>query len=241
MTKKIQELEEIAELLSIGIVKERESFEYYTKIYGKCLNSCDSKTVQQALLELVEQKKKNEIDLRKQLNTIKLELLQVRGRKIEMSIFINAPPEKVFFLLSNREETSKWNKLIKVGRVTSKEQTGLGSTVHYVGEVGGARGEWAIETTEWVEDKQYSERTTSGDVAMLAKVTLKEVDEGTELTFELRFDLPYSFFGKLDKLNFGKELEKGMTEALRNLKQLSEKDPQQFWIYRKSSSNKGEN
>ena len=241
MTKKIQELEEIAELLSIGIVKERESFEYYTKIYGKCLYSSDSKTVQQALLELVEQKKKNEIDLRKHLNTIKLELLQVRGQKIEMSIVINAPPEKVFFLLSNREETSKWNKLIKVGRVTSKELTGLGSTVHYVGEVGGVRGEWEIETTEWVEDKKYSERTTSGDVVMLTTASLKEVDRDTELSFELQYDLLFSFFGKLDKLHFGKELEKGLTEALRNLKQLSEKDPDQFWMYRQSSSNNGKN
>ncbi len=233
MPKKIQELEEITELLSLGIAKEREAFEYYTKIYGKCRSSCDSETVQ-ALLELLEQKKKNEIELRKQLNAIRLRLIQLKGQKIEKSILINAPPEKVFFLLSNREQIPKWNKLIKEGKVTSKEKTGVGSTVHYIGST---LGEWEVETTEWVEDQKYSERTTTGDVTMLVTATLKEVDEGTELTFELRYELPYSFLGKLvDRLKAGRELESGVTTALNNLRQLSEKDPQQFWMYRSSKT-----
>ncbi len=224
MTKKTQELEEIAELLSIGIAKERESFDYYVRTYGKCLSSCDSKAVQQALSVLLEQKKKNEEELRKQLNAVKLELIQARGHKIEKSIKINAPPEKVFFLLTDREEVPKWNKLIREARVTSKERTGVGSTVHYVGEAGGARGEWDIETTEWVKDGKYAWRTTSGDVAMLVTWTLREVDGGTELKYEIQYELPYSILGKIiDKLKASKDIENGMTAALQNLKQFSEK------------------
>lgn len=223
MTKKTQELEEIAELLSIGIAKERESFEYYMKTYGKCLSSCDSKTVQQALSVLLEQKKKNEEELRKQLNTVKLELIRARGHKLEKSARINAPPEKVFLLLTDREEVPKWNKLIREARVTSKERTGVGSTVHYVGEAGGARGEWDIETTGWVKNRKYAWRTTSGDVAMLATWTLREVDGGTELKYEIQYELPYSILGKIiDKLKASKDIENGMVVALQNLKQLSE-------------------
>jgi len=224
MTGKTKELEEIAELLSIGIAKERESFEYYVKTYGKCLSSCDSKAVQQALSVLLEQKKKNEEELRKQLNAVKLELIQARGHKIEKSVRINAPPEKVFFLLTDREEVPKWNRLIREARVTSKERIGVGSTVHYVGEAGGARGEWDIETTEWVKDGKYAWRTTSGDVAMLVTWTLREVDGGTELKYEIQYELPYSILGKIiDKLKASKDIENGMTAALQNLKQLSEK------------------
>lgn len=224
MTKKTQELEEIAELLSIGIAKERESFEHYMKTYGKCLSSCDSKTVQEALSVLLEQKKKNEAELRKQLNTVRLELIRARGHKIEKSVRISAPPEKVFILLTDRKEAPKWNKLIKEARVTSKEATGVGSTVHYVGEAGGARGEWDIETTEWVKNKKYAWRTTSGDVAMLTTWTLDEVNGGTELTYEIRYELPYSILGKIiDRLKASRDIENGMIAALQNLKQLSEK------------------
>jgi uncharacterized membrane protein len=224
MTKKTRELEEIAELLSIGIAKERESYEYYMKAYGKCLSSCDSKTVQEGLSVLLEQKKRNEAELRRQLNAVRLELIQARGHKIEKSVRINAPSEKVFALLTDREEAPKWNKLIKEARVTSKEPTGVGSTVHYAGEAGGARGEWDIETTEWVKNKKYAWRTTSGDVAMLTTWTLKEADGTTELTYEIRYELPYSILGKIiDKLKASKDIENGMTAALQNLKQLSEK------------------
>jgi uncharacterized protein YndB with AHSA1/START domain len=225
MTKKIQELEEIAELLSIGIAKERESYEYYMRAYGKCLGSCDSKTVQEGLSILLEQKKRNEAELRKQLNAIRLELIRARGHKIEKSAKIDAPPEKVFALLTDRKEVTKWNKLIKEAIVTSKEPTGVGSTVHYVGEAGGARGEWDIETTEWVKNKKYAWRTTSGDVAMLTTWTLKEANGTTELTYEIRYELPYSILGKIiDRLKASRDIENGMIKALQNLKQLSEKE-----------------
>jgi uncharacterized protein YndB with AHSA1/START domain len=226
MSKKTRELEQIAELLSIGIAKERDSFEYYMKAYGKCLSSCDSKTVQEGLSVLLEQKKKNEIELRRQLNTVRLELIHARGHKIEKSVKINAPPEKVFGLLTDREQVPKWNKLIKEARVTSTQQTGVGSTVHYVGEAGGAQGEWDIETTEWVKNKKYATRTTSGDLAMLVTWTLKEVNGGTELTYEIRYELPYSILGKIiNKLKASKDIENGMIVALQNLKQLSENKP----------------
>jgi uncharacterized protein YndB with AHSA1/START domain len=175
---------------------------------------------------LLEQKKKNEIELRRQLNTVRLELIHARGHKIEKSVKINAPPEKVFGLLTDREQVPKWNKLIKEARVTSTQQTGVGSTVHYVGEAGGAQGEWDIETTEWVKNKKYATRTTSGDVAMLVTWTLKEVNGGTELTYEIRYELPYSILGKIiNKLKASKDIENGMIVALQNLKQLSENKP----------------
>ncbi len=224
MTKKTRELEEIAELLSIGIAKERESFEYYVRTYGKCLSSCDSKAVQQALSVLLEQKKKNEEELRKQLNAVRLELIQAKGHKIERSAKINASPEKVFGLLTDREQVPKWNRLIKEATATSTQQAGVGSTVHYVGEAGGAQGEWDMETTEWVKNKKYATRTTSGDLAMLVTWTLKELNGSTELTYEIQYELPYSILGKIiNKLKASKDIENGMIAALQNLKQLSEK------------------
>ncbi len=223
MTRNVKEIEEIAELLSIGIARERDFYEYYMKIYGKCLHSCESKTVQEALSALVARTKNNELELRKQLNAVNLELIKIRANKIEKSITIKAPPEKVFALLTNRSEVPKWNLLIREARITSKESTGVGSTVHYAGLAAGTKGEWDSETTEWVKDRKYAWRTISGDVAMLVTWTLREIDTGTELTYELRYELPYSILGKvLDKLKVSKDIETGMNNALQNLKQLSE-------------------
>lgn len=223
MTRNTKALEEIAELLSIGIGRERKSYEYYMKVYGKCLRSCESKTIQDALSVLVKQRKNNELELRKQLNAVNLELIKIRARKIEKSIIIKAPAEKVFASIINRSEIPKWNRLIKEAWVTSKENTGVGSTVHYVGVAGGARGEWDTETTEWVKDRKYGWRTISGDVTMLVTWTLMETDAGTKLGYAIQYELPYSILGRvLDKLKVSRDIENGMNDALQNLKQLLE-------------------
>ncbi len=225
MAKKIEELEEVAQILSIGIARERESIEYFTKAYSKCVSACTSRTVLEALSLLLEQKKKHEAELRTQLHAIRLELMQTRGpHKIEKSIMINAPSEKVFALLTDREKVPEWNELIKEVKVTSEEPTGVGSTVHYVGVAGGAQGEWDIETTEWMENERYAWRTTSGDITMFTTWTLRAVDGCTELTYAISYELPYSILGKIiDKLKASRDIEKGMARALQNLKSLMEK------------------
>ncbi len=225
MSKRIEELEKVAEILSIGIARERESIEYFTKAYSKCVVACTSKKVEEALSLILEQKKKHEAELRTQLHHIRLELMQMRGpRKIERSIVINAPSKKVFSLLTDRKRVPEWNKLIKESKVTSEKATGVGSTVHYVGEAGGAQGEWDIETTEWEENKKYAWQTTSGDITMFTTWTLKPTNGGTQLTYTISYELPYSILGKiLDKLRASKDIEKGMINGLQNLKRLLEK------------------
>ncbi len=220
-----RELEEIAELLSIGIAHERESFSFYQKAYGKCLTSCESPSVQKALSALLETKKHHEEELRKLLNTINLELMKIRAHTIEKSTVIKASPEDVFTFLTDRTKVPEWNELIKEARITSKEPIGVGSTVHYVGVAGGTQAEWDIETTEWIPSKKYAWRTTSGDVSMIVTWTLRKVEAGTELTYELRYVLPYSILGKiLNKLKVSKDMKKGMAKALQNLKELLEKN-----------------
>ncbi len=227
MSQKTKELEDLVEFLSIAIARERESIAYYTRAYHKCVRVCESETVQKTLSSILKQKKKHQAKLREQLHEIRWELMRAAGpRKIERSIVIEAPPEKVFALVDDQERTPEWNDLIKEVKVTSKECTGVGSTQHYVSIQmdEGPQGEWDTITTKWVENEGYSWRTTSGDITNYGSITLKPVDGGTEVTLVLNYELPYSILGRIiDKLLVSKEMEKGLTRALRNLKDLVEK------------------
>ncbi|MFQ6080277.1 MAG: SRPBCC family protein [Candidatus Bathyarchaeia archaeon] len=144
--------------------------------------------------------------------------------RIEKSIVINAPPEKVFALSADVERMPEWMDTVKEVKVTSKERTGVGATSHWVVEAGGTRAEFDSETTEWVENEKIAWRTTSGNITMFGSGTLKPVERGTEYTWVMDYELPYSILGKIiDKLKVSKDFEKDMARALQNLKNLLEK------------------
>lgn len=144
--------------------------------------------------------------------------------RIEKSVVINASPEKVFALLADVERFPEWMDMVKEVRITSRERTGAGTTSHWATEVGDSRAEWDAENTEWVENERMAWRTTSGNLSAFGSNTLKPVAGGTELTWVMDYELPYSILGKIvDKLKVSKDMEKGMERALQNLKSLLEK------------------
>jgi uncharacterized membrane protein len=144
--------------------------------------------------------------------------------RIEKSIVIRAPPEKVFALLDDVERMVEWMDTIKEVKVTSKQRAGVGTTYHFIADAGGTRAEFDSETTEWVENERMAWRTTSGDITMFGSGTLKTVEGGTQYTWVMDYQLPYSILGKIiDKLKVSKDFEKDMERALQNLKTLLER------------------
>jgi uncharacterized membrane protein len=225
MSKKIGDLEELVEFLSIAIAKERDSVELYSRAYRKSVSAAAPEIVQKKLWLIAKQEKEHETKLREQLHAITLEIMRIRGsRRIETSIVINASPEKVFALLTNVERLPEYNDLIKEAKITSKKRTGVESTRHYVGVAGGESGEWDSVVTEWVENERIAWRTTSGDFAAFGSDTLKPVRGGTKHTTVMNYELPYSILGRIiDKLKVSKDIEKGMIKGLQNLKNFLEK------------------
>jgi len=70
MSKKIKELEEMAEIISIALARERTSVQYYKEAYQKS----KTEVVKRLFSILIEQEKGHEAKLRAQLHEIKAEI-----------------------------------------------------------------------------------------------------------------------------------------------------------------------
>lgn len=199
MSKNIKDLEELAEFLSIAIARKRDSLDQYMKAYEKSTRANAVETVQKLLWLLTKQEKQHLVKLRDQFHEIKMQIMLTRGpQRIKKSISIKAPPNELY------------NRSARMARMHAH-------TLEMAGEISG---EFDLKH----EDEKVAWRTISGDIPMFGTITLKPVDDSTELTYAINYALPYSILGKfIDKLKIGKGIEKGMANALQNLKTQVEK------------------
>ena len=143
--------------------------------------------------------------------------------KIEKSIEINAPLDKVFSLISWDRVPEYYDSIKKV-EWTSKPIMEVGATVHVFSEIAGAKGEWDAEITEYKDNEKVSWRTTGGNMTIIYNATLDPAKAGTKLTTSFDYELPYSILGKLiDKLRVHKVMEKEGETALQKMKAIAEK------------------
>ena len=143
--------------------------------------------------------------------------------KIEKSIEISAPLDKVFSLISWDRVPEYYDSIKKV-EWTSKPKMEVGATVHVFSEIAGAKGEWDAEITEYKANEKVSWRTTSGNMTIIYNATLDSAKTGTKLTTSFDYELPYSILGKLiDKLRVHKAMEKESEKALQKMKEIAEK------------------
>ncbi len=142
--------------------------------------------------------------------------------RIEKSIDINAPAEKIWSLLY-WERTPEWYEAFKTVTHTSGVKNDVGETVHVKGEVGGMKAEWDGETTEKVENQKVGWRSVGGSFTGFGSHSLTPTTTGTKVTMVLDYDLPYSVLGKImDKLKFHKAFEKTIDDGLKKLKVVAE-------------------
>lgn len=142
--------------------------------------------------------------------------------KIRRSIEINAPPEKVFAFLDNPENFPKLEIGIKDVKIISKKKRGIGTIAHFVNEVAGLKFESDMETVKRIENKLFAVKAISG---MKLKISekLERVNGKTRVVWDLDYEMPYSFFGKMTDKLFKRIAEKQAEEFLKNLKKILEK------------------
>ena len=143
--------------------------------------------------------------------------------RIEKTVEINAPPEKIWPYIQP-EKMVEWYKPFKKIEWTSAEKGREGSTFHIVSEFSGMKAESDAEVTSMIPNKQGVWRTTSGPYTNIASAALSATNNGTIATFSMDYELPYSILGKLiDKLRFHKAIEKSFDEGSKKLKEIVEK------------------
>ena len=140
--------------------------------------------------------------------------------RIENSIEINAPPEKVWSMIQ-WDKVVEWLPSIKKVEWTSDSHK-AGATVEVKSELAGIKGVMDVETTEYIENKKLAWRARN--FKMSGVRALSPIKKGTKVDIVDEYEMPYSILGKLiDKLRFRKAVVKNNEIGLGKLKAMLEK------------------
>jgi uncharacterized membrane protein len=134
----------------------------------------------------------------------------------------NAPADKIWKMLY-WDRIPEWLSGIKRAEYTSDDKEVVGATAHVVSETAGIKAEWDVEITEYVENEKARWRSTGRDVTAIGLTTLNPTIMGTNVTFIIDYELPYSILGKIvDRLLVGREMDSNIENGLVVLKNMLE-------------------
>jgi carbon monoxide dehydrogenase subunit G len=155
--------------------------------------------------------------------------------RVEKSIIIKAPPEKVWEMLAfdrllewqvGFDKAKSIEYTSEVG--TLKDKYKVGASAHGTPKKQGESIKLNFEITESLEKKKISHRIYEnifgGTFTVLATYILEPVGAETKFTYSGHYEMPWGFFGKfLDKLFIHRMAEKDLGTELDNLKSILEK------------------
>jgi len=147
--------------------------------------------------------------------------------RVESSIEIEAPIEKVFAFLSNPKNKEKIlaHAEVKVENV-SEQPIGVGTTYRWSGVLAGRKvGFHSHEIVEFEKNRRFVDHHKGGGSLKKEESTFvfAATDRGTKVTMSIDYELPYSVLGKiLDKLRFRKEFERFLNVGAQKAKEILE-------------------
>ncbi|MCK4435725.1 SRPBCC family protein [Candidatus Bathyarchaeota archaeon] len=144
--------------------------------------------------------------------------------RIEKSIEIKAPPEKVWEMIAFDKavewmDEMEWQNVKYTSEVrTPEDKYRVGTSAHIIEK----HAEYDCEITESIKNEKITFRSPSYN--MIMTYILEPVEEETKFTYVLDYEFPYSIFGKIiDKLFFQRTTHKLMEKSLKKLKSILEK------------------
>jgi uncharacterized protein YndB with AHSA1/START domain len=144
--------------------------------------------------------------------------------KVQRSIEIKAPPEKIWPWLIEPEKIMKWFTLLRKFEYTSEQRGGPGTTFYYEEKSGGQLMKMNYKVTEWVENSKIAFGVTSGSLKKDDQVWSIEVTPaGSRFTMFEDLAMPMGIIGKFIGALFGQMMIGGnIKKILANLKKSAE-------------------
>lgn len=132
--------------------------------------------------------------------------------RIERSIEIKAPREKVFAFYTDHkswEKTAPEDAEVKVERISEKP-LGVGTTMRFTGLIGGRKVEADGEWVDFEVNRKLGFRQIKGEMKKWeGAIVFETTDRGTKVTTTVDYKLPYWVLGMImDMLRVRKELER---------------------------------
>ena len=144
--------------------------------------------------------------------------------KVQKSIEIAAPPEKIWPFLIEPEKILKWCITFLKFEYTGEQRSGVGTTFYLEEKAGGPLMKLNFRITEWVENERVAFSMTSGNFVKGYEQswTVEVTPSGSRFTFMEEVKLPYGIIGKIMGLFAQRGSEATVGKMLPKLKSLAE-------------------
>jgi len=144
--------------------------------------------------------------------------------RIEESIEIKRPVDKVFAYTTEAKNWPKWQSFIPEAEQTSQGPMNVGTTFKGVSRMMGRSMKWTAIATEYESNKKWRKNITCGSLAIEEHVTYNPVEGGT--TFTIVYDMKAGGFLKLLSPVMAGSMRKETKKSLGNLKSILEAQTQ---------------
>jgi carbon monoxide dehydrogenase subunit G len=147
--------------------------------------------------------------------------------RMEKSIEIMAPPEKVWEMLA-LDRLTEWvpgyKRDLESVEYTSEIRTPedklkVGASAHGIPK---KKGKFNFEIMESLENQKFTYRL-SGSLNVIVTSTLEPVQQGTKFTYLYDYEMPWGILGKIIEKLLISNLKKESESSLENLKNILEK------------------
>jgi uncharacterized membrane protein len=139
--------------------------------------------------------------------------------RLDNSIDISAPRDKVFDYVADVETHPQWVKWTKRVEITSPDRTGVGATHSMVMQVGPRKETVEEIVTEYKENQLFTRRHTRG-MEMTDRLAVVSVGDATKVAWSIEYTPPMGGLGKLVDILFMVRLfDQLMQDSLTNLKE----------------------
>ena len=144
--------------------------------------------------------------------------------KVERSMEINAPAEKIWSLITKRENIMQWHPRAQRFDFIGEQHSGIDTLFYMEGKAdGGMPMRSVCEITEWQENKRFAFHEILGSTKKFeALYEIEALGDNSRLTTIWDTVLPYWIIGKIMLMFLGKQWVKMTDEMLSNIKQLAE-------------------
>jgi len=100
--------------------------------------------------------------------------------RIGLSVFINAPVERLFTRVARHDSCNDWLEFVSSASYMSREKTGVGTSAHHSGRVMGRVMEWDGRVIEWAENDCIVWQAISGTPQAMRMKAVNRVEKEGE-------------------------------------------------------------
>ena len=144
--------------------------------------------------------------------------------KIERTIRIAAPPERIWQFFTDPAKVVQWSITFMKYQFAGEQRRGVGTRLYIEEKASGPLMKMNFEITEWVENERFRFKLISGAPLKSYEQlwTLVPTESGTEFTFFEEIIFPLGVIGRLIGLAGQGSSNKFVTEMQAKLKSLVE-------------------